>query len=316
MPTIVVPLQDRRFDDGFSEAALPFAGGLAQRSGADLALISVVDVPRQYTVLTRMLGLPVDQEQDDRLVTERTAYLEGVAKGLGEPAPRLTVRFGVAPDEILGAVAGLDDPVVVMTSHGRAGLARHIVGSVAFHVVHGAPCPVVVLRPDGDPGAAASGPGGNVAVDRVVVPMTGSPEDERVLEAALAVLGPPDLALRLIHVVEPVRIDLGASAGRYQEAAGGWATTYLRGLAERLTARGYRADHEVRRGPAAAEIGAAAEAFGADLIAMAAHRRSGVGRMVLGSVTETVLRSAATPLMLLSPAARAGAEPTSEKGAD
>lgn len=313
MTTIVVPLQDRRYDDGFSEAALPLARALAERSGAGLALISVIDVPREYTALSQLLGIGPDQERDDRVVAERSAYLVRTAQGLGVGPVAVTVRFGVAADEILAAVETLSaaegsvDPVVVMSSHGRAGLSRHAVGSVAFGVVRRAAWPVVVLRPAATRGDGTDAVRAIPELRRVLLPLDGSPAGESALGASLSALGPPDLVVRLLHVVEPVAAELGEVATRYAGAARGWAEDYLGGLAVGLAERGYRVDRAVREGAPAEEIGAAAEGFGADLVAMATHGRGGVGRMVLGSVAERVLRSTPLPLMLVPPGVSADA---------
>ena len=60
-----------------------------------------------------------------------------------------------------------------------------------------------------------------------------------------------------------------------------------------------RARGEVRRGEPAAEIAAAARDAGADLIAMTTHGRSGLGRLLFGSVAESVLRRAEIPVFLM-----------------
>jgi nucleotide-binding universal stress UspA family protein len=77
------------------------------------------------------------------------------------------------------------------------------------------------------------------------------------------------------------------------------AEEYLAPLAVELRNKGVRVETRVRRGQPADEIIAAARATGADLIAMSTHGRSGLGRLVFGSVAEAVLRQAGIPVFLL-----------------
>jgi nucleotide-binding universal stress UspA family protein len=77
------------------------------------------------------------------------------------------------------------------------------------------------------------------------------------------------------------------------------AQTYLAGVASRLRAGGLQVDHEHPDGPPAEIIVQRARELGAELIALTTHGRTGLGRVVLGSVAESVLRRAPCPLLLL-----------------
>jgi nucleotide-binding universal stress UspA family protein len=77
------------------------------------------------------------------------------------------------------------------------------------------------------------------------------------------------------------------------------AQAYLDRLAAELRDRGVRVQTAVRRGDPAVEIAAAAEELQADLVAMTTHGRSGLGRLLFGSVAEAVLRSTDLPVLMM-----------------
>ncbi len=78
------------------------------------------------------------------------------------------------------------------------------------------------------------------------------------------------------------------------------AEDYLAAVAARLKEQGIdRVETSVWYGPAASAIVEAARLRKADLIVMSTHGRSGLGRLILGSVAESVLRGTATPILLL-----------------
>jgi nucleotide-binding universal stress UspA family protein len=77
------------------------------------------------------------------------------------------------------------------------------------------------------------------------------------------------------------------------------ARAYLAPLAENLRTRGIRVRTEVRHGEPVDEIVDCARAADADLIAMTTHGRSGLGRLLFGSVAEAVLRQAEIPVFLM-----------------
>jgi nucleotide-binding universal stress UspA family protein len=153
---------------------------------------------------------------------------------------------------------------------------------------------------------------------RVLVPLDGSPLAEAILPFLLEIAGPLDMHLTLLRVVEPIppsvteassRVVVEDVEGRRREAEG-----YLQTVAKTIEARGLVARCEVRRGQPAHEILEAAKAAGADLIAMGTHGRSGLGRLLFGSVAEAVLRHADVPVFLMRQTAARTAAPADKKG--
>lgn len=123
---------------------------------------------------------------------------------------------------------------------------------------------------------------------RVVVPLDGSALAESILPFILQIAGPLDFEVTLVRVVPAAEWD----------AAGVEAAPYLERVAGELAGKGVRVRTEVRRGDPAAEIVTAAREIGADLVAMTTRGRGGLGRVLLGSVAEAVLRAADMPLFL------------------
>ena len=138
---------------------------------------------------------------------------------------------------------------------------------------------------------------------RVLVPLDGSQLSENVLPFLTEIAGPLDMTIMLLRVLEPVQqtlVDGGPGIpvddlqARRRDAA-----EYLAPLAAGLRARGIETTSAVRVGRAEDEILAAARDDGADLIAMSTHGRSGLGRLLFGSVAEQVLRRADVPVFLM-----------------
>jgi nucleotide-binding universal stress UspA family protein len=138
---------------------------------------------------------------------------------------------------------------------------------------------------------------------RVLVALDGSPSSEAVLRFLLDIAGPLDMTVRLLRVLEPIppmpiegtrHFTLEDVETRRHEAE-----SYLAQIAAALRARGVSVTFEIRRGRPEEEILAAAREGRADLIAMATHGRTGLGRLLFGSVAEAVLRHATIPVLLM-----------------
>jgi nucleotide-binding universal stress UspA family protein len=138
---------------------------------------------------------------------------------------------------------------------------------------------------------------------RVLVPLDGSPLAEGILPFITEIAGPLDMAIVLLRVVTPIpptviegtrHVDLDDVEGRLAAAR-----EYLATVAAELATRGLRTSVAVRRGEPVAEILAGARDEKADLIAMTTHGRSGLGRVLFGSVTEAVLRHSETPVFVM-----------------
>ena len=135
--------------------------------------------------------------------------------------------------------------------------------------------------------------------DRVLVPLDGSALAEAAIEAALDLGHGMASKLVLVRAAEAHTLP-GADPTDEQVAVVREAEEYLAAVAERLTMRGVKdVDTGVWYGPAAAAVIEAAKLKKADLIVMSTHGRSGLGRLILGSVAESVLRGTTIPVCIV-----------------
>ena len=138
---------------------------------------------------------------------------------------------------------------------------------------------------------------------RALIPLDGSPVAETILPFVLEIAGPLDIEVVLLRVLQPVP-PMVVEGSRHiviedEEARRLDALEYLAPLAIDLRNKGVRVETRVRHGVPASEIVDAARETGADLIAMTTHGRSGLRRLVFGSVAEAVLRHSDVPVFLL-----------------
>lgn len=285
MRRILVPL------DGspLSEAILPVAEEWAKEDDAEVILL------RAVLADDRLLHDPDAAEV--QVVGEVEAYLEAVAERL-ERRGLTRVRRVVWHDEPATAIVetvtrdGVD--LIAMATHGRSGLRRVLVGSVAEAVVRAVPVPVLLLR-----GQSAWKPW---ATGRILVPLDGSEQSEAVLAVVERLAGPRDLMLSLLEVIAPFPAAAQARLTQLKDLIAfrrAEAERYLTKVAEPLVDEGVRVTWAVQYGRPAELITAAAAEERADLIAMATHGRRGLERLFFGSVAEEVLRSASVPVLLL-----------------
>lgn len=138
---------------------------------------------------------------------------------------------------------------------------------------------------------------------RALVPLDGSPVAEAIIPFLLEIAGPLDMEVVLVRVLQPIpptviegsrHVLIEDLESRHTDAV-----EYLAPIAVELRAKGVKVQTTVRRGDPATEIVGAAKAADADLIAMTTHGRSGLGRLMFGSVAERVLREADLPVFLM-----------------
>jgi nucleotide-binding universal stress UspA family protein len=137
---ILVPL-DR---NAGAEAALPVAADLAKADGAVIRLLHVAPTPSALVAEGRVIAY-ADQESA-RLQHLGTVYLREAAHQLAGLPVEYAVRFGEPAEEILEEAREFGADLVVMATHGRSGVARLMLGSVAEAVLRRSEVPVVLVR--------------------------------------------------------------------------------------------------------------------------------------------------------------------------
>jgi nucleotide-binding universal stress UspA family protein len=137
--------------------------------------------------------------------------------------------------------------------------------------------------------------------ERVLVPLDGSVVAEAIIPFILQIAGPLDFEVVLLRALPPVPSEVVREPALAEklESQHADAEEYLAGVKAELLAKGLRARTVLRHGDPVTEIAAGAAAERADLIAMTTHGRSGLRRVLFGSVAEGVLRQTAIPVLLM-----------------
>jgi nucleotide-binding universal stress UspA family protein len=292
--TILVPL------DGtpFAEQALPWALRLARLAGATL------DLARGHVLyaLTQSAAAwaPFDPVAEADCKQEERAYLDAVARRLIGAAPlsvRRTLVEGYEVEGIRDHALGGGADLVVMATHGRGPLVRFFLGSVADVLVRETSVPVLLVRPRGPAPELLPGP---VAAN-VLVPLDGSQLAEQALGPAADLARLLLVPCTLLRVLGPFGVTAGPASPEVRTAA---ALAYLETVADRLCGQGLPVETRVAVAaqPARAILHEAQSQAGT-VIALATHGRGGLTRVMLGSVADKVLRTAAGPVLVYRPPA-------------
>lgn len=309
---IIVPLDQ----SAVAESALPLARTLATQLGGRVTLISILDVPAGFAHYVRdperdhsaaeigrtqynsvpdspygnwggWSGSQPSAKQVEEIASETASaeqYLDAIAKTFDGVQVETMVRFGNPAERILEAAESRDSAMIVLASHGRTGVGRAVIGSVAARVVQAAHNPVFVVR------ARRGGSGAGMAepIRKILVPVDGSSFAERALPVVSQYFKGGDTRVDLLYVIEVPRYANQAQAGEY-----------VKWLANKVSEENLPTGYEVQEGSPTAQIIEASNNLDVDLIAMSTHGRSGLDRFVLGSVAERVLHEADRPLLLI-----------------
>lgn len=128
-----------------AEEALDYACELANRLGATVHLVNVIGIPAMGVP---ELGLALTTTMIDSLVSDNHRALTALAERRSGQATfgQILMKTGDARDMIDQAALDVDADLIVMGTHGRRGVSRALLGSVAETVVRTAPCPVLTIR--------------------------------------------------------------------------------------------------------------------------------------------------------------------------
>jgi nucleotide-binding universal stress UspA family protein len=287
---ILVPLDGSEL----AERAVSTAASLARSTRAGLVLAHV------HAPLTadpiHVEGLPVlDAELHPLRRLHEQTYLERAKRRLaaGADVSVVVLEGGPVGASLVRHAAGIGARLIVMATHGRGGVERAWLGSVADDIVRQSPIPLLLLRPHPVPSV--------VRVRRILVPVDGSALAEAILEPVLGLArleSEPELVLLTVIPQE--------SPG-FQPAAHAW----LDGLVHRLDASGVRVRTRVERADSVAHaILDVARQEETDVLAVATHGRSGLVRLALGSVADELVRRSHMPILLWRPQTAAAGEAT------
>jgi nucleotide-binding universal stress UspA family protein len=222
------------------------------------------------------------------------------------------VISGYPAEEILRYAEEKEVDLILMATHGRSGVRRWVLGSVADKVLHSAAVPVLLIRA-GMPRDAAYEKWSGA---RMLVPLDGSELAELVLPHVEALAGPQcgaEAEVILVGICEPLvlppamtpetSVNWGGAADEYMAKSKKSADKYLSRVQKGLTDAGLKVTLEVLEGDPATEIIEYAGKRQVNLIVMATHGRSGLGRWAYGSVAQKVLHGGSSPILLVRPPA-------------
>ena len=302
--SVVVPLDG----SALADRAIPYAALLATPA-ARVALVAVVEPVPNVPVLAR--GELDEEEARMRTLLGEDLHAKAVALAAKGFAVTSEVRLGDPAEQIICRAGVYHADLIALTTHGRMGMSRWLLGSVATRVLQGASVATLIIRPDMHRSAEAP-----PAIASLIVLLDGS------ALAAEAIPVARELARQLHVPVECVRVvddrDKGLFYGPYSQmyAHDLWEKTraklceeadrYLRDIAERLRATGLAASGTVLSGLAAEELTQYLADRPHALAIMTTHGRSGVSRWMLGSVAEKLATSATVPILVLRSTAVAG----------
>jgi nucleotide-binding universal stress UspA family protein len=287
---VLMPLDGSRL----AEHALAFLPALLSFGQLEVTLVSVVDFPED------LLTAVVTEEQGreyNLLATYQREIAVDLEHHLGATVHCEVLR-GTAPTIILERVKATSPDLLVISTHGRSGIARWQRGAVADKVIRGATCPVLVVGPRAMEKGQWLEAGAVPPFKHVLVPLDGSETAEQALAAAATFVARFSSRLHLLRVMPYVPLSSGfwdtpATLSDDIIEAG---KEYLAGVLKRIEAT--NAATAVTIGSPAHEIENYVKANDIDLIVMTSHGRGGVARASLGSVTDRVI-GAGPPVLVV-----------------
>jgi nucleotide-binding universal stress UspA family protein len=252
---------------------------------AESVLPALMPLFRTRKFRLTLLGVGTADESSETMELYLTRLWTSLAMD-GIPATT-KAEWGDPADEILRTAKPEHFDLIAMATHGREGLRRELVGSVAETVLRQAEIPVLILREGAKIGDWK----------RMIVALDGSETAEDVLGDAAELARTMNSTLHLVRVRRP-----WPRLAYHPENAFPMPEEdpqpYLEGMADGLATQGILALADVREGETADEILALAKETNAGLLCLTTHGRTGLSRSLLGSVAESVLRNAPCPVLL------------------
>jgi len=302
-----------------AEKALPFATKLAKSLDAKILLLRSAKSGRLH---------PQTAENELEILNSAEAYLEQVRDAITSPTAVTPIEAAKVrnlviykePLQELPQVAAFEKAeLIVMTTHGRTGLARMVLGSAASAVLQHSSLPVVLIRPEtleqALPLQETLTGLANLALpeegERLIVTLDGSDTAELALPPAIELARQLNATLYLLQVIPPYTplyyADIGV-AYEYdekfaeQEAADRreTASKYLDTVRDDVVAQGLKCVKLVHEGNPGLVIAGYAQALQASMLVMATHARNSAGRALLGSVADEVMRVSNLPVLMVN----------------
>lgn len=302
---ILVPLDGSRL----SEQVIPYVLPLAEKLNAHVQLLRVIEPvdpgladPAQGRFLDQ-IATSMRTQAEDSLGKIRSGFTAAgvdvsAAACEGSPASSIITEANNDPAAL-----------IAMSTHGRSGIARWVLGSVTDKVMHSVQNPLLIVRSE------ASDPKPEANIRTIIVPLDGSLLAERVMPHVLTVAKALHSKISLVRVTPsreeyrsymagvPLDVDSARFYQPYEEfsqLADAEATEYFHDMKSKLQKQGVELveEHLLHGHPATAIIDIALETSD-NLVAMTTYGRSGIGRWALGSVADRIIRGCGDPVLLV-----------------
>jgi len=293
---ILVPLDGSRLSEGI----LPYARCLAKAFKIPIDLLLVID-PETISAAS---GPGTDRylyAAEADMKKNRSEYLDETVRSL---LPSLTVNCsvetGYPAEAIVDKASAHPDTLVAMATHGRSGVQRWFIGSVADKVLHICTNPLLLVRTAGkEPANEQAG------LKTVIVPLDGSPLAELALPHVTAMAKEIDLEVVLVRAYSLVSHmymaeGMAPDFDQLTESIRDEVKSYLEEKIRQLKVEGLeKVSYQLLEGDPAAKIIDIARETPDNLVAISTHGRSGIGRWVLGGVTDRVVRHSSDPVLVI-----------------
>lgn len=284
---LLVPLNGSEL----AEKALPYAKSIASLKKSQLILFAV--------------SLTIFTDRRDRLFS---SYLEVTAKDLNAEGIKTTTAtsYGAISEEIIQYANNKKIDLIVMATHGYSKVKKWMFGSVTQKVLYGTEVPVLLIK--------SKSPEAMAEFNRILVPIDGSPFSESTFSYVVELTKKTDKEVTLLHVCEPPIVPsygsnpINPNWKRYRDSM--WeemekiSTTYVNKTAAEFKKKGIQVKSKVvktKTGEVVQTIKQVAKEENIDLIVIATQGRSGVSRMVYGSVANRIVEEISQPILLIRP---------------
>lgn len=291
---------------GFDREAIRVALRVAERSQAKVQLVRVHSTgaffgmgssPEAATVSVKVL-----QQERDRILSELYA-LAAECRNTSDAEIGVALEDGPVPDALQAYAICNKVDLIVISSHGRGGIARLSLGSVTDSLIRQTTIPVLVVKPQ----ASYLNPQAEEPFRRIIVPLDGSSLAEQILPEVVALAKVEESELTLLRVLVPRTSSQEGIADKKtpcwdKDVAIADAQAYLFRTAAKLREDGFLTTTDVVVGENTAQaITDYAGRAKADLVAIATHGRGGISRALRGSVADVVTRTSCTSMLVFRP---------------
>ncbi|HST08280.1 MAG TPA: universal stress protein [Gemmatimonadaceae bacterium] len=298
--TIMVPTDG----SGFDREAILVALRLAERFDARVRLVRVLSMGAYFGMAANPEGVIITPEAmraEQDLAQGELYALAAECRSLSKVDVSADVEQGPIADILAGYAKRYEVDLIIISSHGRRGIARLSLGSVTDSLIRGTTIPVLVVKPR----ASYLTPEATKEFHHIIAPLDGSELAEQILERILPIAKLEDAEITLLHVLTPSEDAYENDESRklpWWEKRVASAQAYLSRRAAEIRRRGVDATIDVVVGEKVSDaITSYARHEGADLIAIATHGRGGLARVVRGSVADGVTKSAMSSVLVFHP---------------